>query len=134
MADTKQGLRQRYGFDEPNMDEVGDDMVEVTPVQVVEGGEGTEYRYEYGYTGIYFDNAELPVEIKGRAYLDGGVGVWSIYDGSHPVYLVPGDGGAVYGYASDLRVELQKQAYYALSILASRGCVGSWSKVGRHNG
>jgi len=106
--------------------ESGEELIKVDPVDKRKS-DGDTYKYRYSFNRVHLDNLtdddfksqDAEVEVYDDHL------VWS-YPGK-PAVLITEDG--CFGSPVNGRNVLQKQAYFALSILDSMGNVSSWKKV-----
>jgi len=98
----------------------------VNPVQTSTSNKGI-YRYRCRHGKIHIEDIDPPCTYEGRVYRKVGDYVVSTFGGKNPIIL-----GEDTAYKVDYNYKFgaQKQAYFALSILASKGLVSNWNKDG----
>lgn len=101
-----------------------EDMRQVTPVHRFNRGKG-QYEKEYSFSAVHVEAMDLPAKLDGREYFEGSMGVWSTYKNQPPV-LIKDD--RVLAHKNANEVEAERQAYFALSILAGDGLVSNFTK------
>ncbi len=99
-------------------------LFEVKPRRIVDV-DGGKYEYRYSYGSVAVDEMDDFMEINGRTYAKKGDYLLTEYGYEEPLLI---DSESVYMRPGGDRHEAERQAYYALSILASKGLVSRWMK------
>ncbi len=110
--------------DEYYPDDGFEDLRQVNPVHWFHKNTG-QYEQEYSFSAIHVDAIDLPMTSGGRMYFEDSIGVWSVYKNKPPVLLKD---DRVLAHVDADRGEAERQAYFALSILAKDGLVSNFTK------